>query len=525
VTPRRPWWSAATVYQIYPRSFCDGDGDGVGDLPGILSRLGHLQWLGVDTLWLSPFYPSPMADFGYDVADYTGVDPLFGTLEDFDRLLASAHRRGLRVLLDWVPNHSSDQHPWFQEARRPGSPRRDWYVWREPGPRGGPPNGWRSAFAGCGSAWTLDPASGQYYLHSFQPQQPDLNWANPEVVAAMHDTLRFWLDRGVDGFRIDAVGELGKDYVSQGGHGLDEVLPPGWPDVLDLVRGFRKVTDAYDDRVLVGEVTILDQPRLVGYLGTGDGLHMVHNFVLLNEAWDAARFRQVVDELESLLSPVDWPCWLLNNHDNPRVASRYDADGRGSRRARAAALVLLTLRGTPFLYQGEELGLHDSHVPAEATVDIDGRDPERTPIPWAPPSTAGPGAGFTGGSTPWLPITGDAETVNVETQTGDPGSTLRLYRRILHLRRRSPALRLGTYESLDTHDRVLGYQRRHGVERLLVLCNFGDRQVGPWPAGAPAPAGRSELLLSTAGSRPTGEVDLAALRLDPEEGLLLRLLP
>jgi alpha-glucosidase len=525
VTVAHPWWSAATVYQIYPRSFRDGDGDGIGDLRGVISGLDHLQWLGVDAVWLSPFYRSPMVDFGYDVSDYTDVDPLFGTLEDFDQLLEEAHRRGLRVLVDWVPNHTSDQHPWFQESRRPGSPKRDWYLWNDPAVGGGPPNDWRSASVGRRSAWTWDAATGQYYLHSFRPQQPDLNWANLEVVAAMHETLRFWLDRGVDGFRVDAVGELGKDFVSRGGQGLEEVLPAGWPSVPALARGFRKVTDAYDDRVLVGEVTVLDQQRLVGYLGVGDGLHLVHNFVLLNQPWDPARFREVVDEFESLLSPGDWPCWLLNNHDNPRVASRYGADGRGSRRARAAALVLLTLRGTPFLYQGEELGLRDSYVPPEAARDDDGRDPQRAPLPWAPPSVAGPGAGFTAGSRPWLPLTDDAETVNVQTQAHDTASTLWLYRRVLQARSRYPALWQGAYEPAATNDAVLGYLRHQGDERLLVLCNFGDRRVPPWPAGGPAVHGRSELVLSTASARATGEVDLAALRLDPEEGVLLRLVP
>jgi alpha-glucosidase len=526
VTSDQPWWKTATVYQIYPRSFCDADGDGVGDLQGITSRLDYLTWLGADAVWLSPFYRSPMADFGYDVANYTDVDPLFGTLEDFDRLLEEAHRRGLRVLVDWVPNHTSEEHSWFVESRRSrASASRDWYVWRDAASGGGPPNDWRSAFVRCGSAWTWDPPTGQYYLHTFRPQQPDLNWANPEVVAAMHATLRFWLDRGVDGFRIDAIGELGKDFVSGGGRGIDQMLP-NWPSVLDLVRGFRKVIDAYHDRVIVGEITILDQKLLVDYLSAGDGLHLVHNFVLLHQPWDAARFRDVIDEFESLVTPDAWPCWLLNNHDNPRIASRYGADGRGAGRARAAGLVLLTLRGTPFLYQGEELGLHDSRVPPEAALDVDGRDPQRAPVPWVSPSVAGPGAGFTASSRPWLPVTDAAEAINVQTQAGDAASTLQLYRRILQARRRHPALRLGRYEPVATHHAVLGYLRHWSDERLLVLCNFSDGRVGPWPAaGGPPAHGRSRLVLSTSSERTAGEVGLAALQLEPQEGVLVHLVP
>jgi alpha-glucosidase len=524
---RQPWWKAATVYQVYPRSFCDTDGDGVGDLRGVARRLDHLAWLGVDAIWLSPFYRSPMADLGYDVADYTDVDPMFGTLADFDRLLAESHRRGIRVLVDWVPNHSSDRHPWFIDARGSrASRRRDWYVWRDPAAGGGPPNDWLSAFPRYGPSWTWDPPTGQYYLHSFLPQQPDLNWANPEVVAAMHATLRFWLDRGVDGFRIDAIPELGKGVLPRSGERPTEARPANWPDIHDLLRGVRKVVDEYDDRVIVGEVTVLDQRQVVGYVNQGDGLHLVHNFNLLHQPWDPGRFRDTVDVFETLVAPYAWPCWLLNNHDNPRAASRYAGDGRGARRARVAALVLLTLRGTAFLYQGEELGLEDVPVPREATVDVNGRDPQRTPIPWAPPSQVGAGAGFTSGGRPWLPLTDRAEEVNVATQVLDPSSILLLYRRILEARDHHGALRSGSYEPVETDEAVFGYLRRLGGERLLVLCNFGDHPVRPLrPATAPANAARCLLLLSTAEHREPGEVDLDALRLQPEEGVLLRLPP
>jgi alpha-glucosidase len=516
------WWKSATIYQIYPRSFCDATGDGIGDLRGVTSRLDYLSWLGIDAIWICPFYRSPMADFGYDVSDHTDVDPLFGTLHDFDHLLAEAHSRAIRVLIDWVPNHTSDRHSWFIESRSSrSSPKRDWYLWRDASPQGGPPNPWRSAFTRFGSAWTWDAGTGQYYLHSFSPQQPDLNWANPDMVTAMHATLRFWLDRGVDGFRIDAIPELSKDRMPGNGKRAEAILPLDRPSIHDHLRGVRKVIDEYRNRVIVGEVTILDQERLVGYVNTGDELHLAHNFALLQQPWDPGRVRAVVDTFESLVAPGAWPCWLLGNHDNPRVASRWGGDGSGARRARVAALMLLTLRGTPFLYQGDELGLEDVPVPREAVVDIAGRDPQRAPMPWAPPSSAGTGAGFTTGRRPWLPLTDAAEDVNVATQSQDASSILSLYRRILEARKRHLALQLGTYEAVETDRAVFGYLRRHGDERLLVLLNFSDHRVRPLPSTG-IPEG-SVMLLSTAPRRTAGDADLAALQLEPEEGVLLHL--
>src|SRR5688572_21246044 len=302
-----PWWKSAVVYQIYPRSFADTDGDGVGDLEGIRRRLPYLQWLGVDAVWLSPFYSSPMADFGYDVADYCDVDPLFGTLDDFDRFLAAAHERHLKVLVDWVPNHSSDQHPWFLASRSDrDDPRRDWYVWRDPAPGGGPPNNWMAAFAPL-PAWTFDEVTGQYYLHLFLPEQPDLNWEHPEVEAAMHDVLRFWLDRGVDGFRIDVAHALGKD-PELGDHEPGRRHNEDWPSVHLRLAGIRRVLEEFDgDRVAVGEVYILDQRRLASYVTSGDELHLAHNFVFLNLPWSAERFRTTVDEFEELTREGGWP--------------------------------------------------------------------------------------------------------------------------------------------------------------------------------------------------------------------------
>jgi alpha-glucosidase len=324
------WWQRGAIYQIYPRSFADANGDGVGDLRGVIEHLDYLNdgtdsSLGVAAIWLSPFYRSPMADFGYDISDYIDVDPLFGTMEDFDRLLGEAKRRGMRVIVDWVPNHTSDQHPWFVEsASGRNSAKRDWYVWRDPAPDGGPPNNWRSSFAAVGPAWTFHEATGQYYLHSFAPQQPDLNWDNPEVETAMHEVLRFWLNRGVDGFRIDAIYRLAKDPELRGNEpGLrhDE----DWPTIHQRLRKIRAVIDEYENRVIVGEVYLLDLRRLVEYINTGDELHLAHNFVFFHLPWQAAAFRASVQEFTELAEQSAWPAWFLENHDHSRVATRYAA--------------------------------------------------------------------------------------------------------------------------------------------------------------------------------------------------------
>ncbi|WP_217913999.1 alpha-amylase family glycosyl hydrolase [Miltoncostaea marina] len=522
-----PWWQRAVVYQIYPRSFADASGDGVGDLAGVIARLDHLRGapgaLGVDAIWLSPFYPSPMADFGYDVADYTDVDPLFGTLADVDRLVAECHARGLRVIVDWVPNHSSDRHPWFVASRSSRSdPKRDWYVWRDGRPGGRPPNDWRSSFDRVGAAWTLDEATGQWYLHKFTAEQPDLNWANPEVEAAMLDTLRFWLDRGVDGFRIDVAHEVGSvPEPPAGTPGTEPWLrDQDWPGSHRVMGRVREVLEEYDgDRMAVGEVYVFDQRRLTGYLA-GDELHLAHNFVFMNTPWSARAFRQTVEEFDAVAPPGAWPSWCLENHDHARVASRYDGGGRGPARARAAALLVLLLRGTAFLFQGQELGLPDAEVPPERVVDVDGRDPERAPIPWEPPSAAGPGAGFTAGE-PWLPIVADAERLAASVQRDDPRSALALYRRLLELRAATPALHEGRQTMLGGGDDLLAWVREARGERWLVAVNFADGPLRPRLGGAGAPAG--ELVLSTDPGRAEGRVALAGLELARDEGVVVRL--
>ena len=537
--PKHTWWQTGVIYHAYPRSFADASGDGVGDLRGITSKLDYLEWLGVDAVWLSPFYRSPMADFGYDVSDHCDVDPMFGTLQDFDELLVEAHRRAIRVIVDFVPNHTSDEHPWFLESRSSrNNPRRDWYVWQDPAPGSPerPPNNWESIFGG-GSVWEWDEKTEQYYLHTFDVRQPDLNWRNPEVREAMYDAMRFWLDRGVDGFRLDALSFLFKDEQLR-----DNPQDPRWrpedapwarqrrvysddlPEVLEVVREMRAVTDSYEgDRVLVGEL-YLPPERLMSYYGTGlDGVHLPLNFGLLSlEGWEAEAVGSLVEEYEGVLPEGAWPNWVLGNHDNPRIASRL-----GQARSRAAHMLLFTLRGTPTCYYGDEIGMRDVDVPQELVRDPQGinspgygRDPARTPMQW----DATPNAGFCPeGVEPWLPVAEDHETINVDVQSSDPRSMLALCRRLLGLRRELPALTAGSYRALDTGDgSVLAYLREHAEDRVLVVLNFGaERRATDLSQEA---AGRGEVLCSTHPDR-TGRLDLAQLDLRPDEGMLVSLGP
>jgi alpha-glucosidase len=524
------WWQRGAIYQIYPRSFADSDGDGVGDLPGIIGRLDYLndgtaRSLGVEAIWLSPFYPSPMVDFGYDICDYTGVDPIFGSLADFDALVDQAHARGIHVVVDWVPNHTSDRHPWFLESRLgPDSSKRDWYVWRDPNPAGGPPNNWRSTFETVGPAWTFDQGSGQYYLHSFTPQQPDLNWDNPDVEEAMHHVLRFWLERGVDGFRLDVIHKIAKDpelrdnpHASAGE--AETRHDEAWPTIHERLRRIRSVIDQYDDRMLVGEVHIYDLPRFIEYINSGDELHMAHNFTFTYLPWDAAAMRASVDQFQKVSAGRAWPAWFLSNHDQSRMVTRYGGGELGEARARVAAMLLYTLRGTPFIYQGEELGLPDAEVPAEAVVDVDGRDPQRAPLPWEPPSEAGAGGGFSTGR-PWLPLVADAERLSVRNQLEDPDSLLSLVRRLSWWRRHDGCLQRGGYRSVHAGDGLFGYVRELEGESLLVLLNFAAeaRRLDHHP-DLP---GRATVELCTNHEREPRTVTVGDLELRANEGLLLR---
>ncbi|AWN49878.1 alpha-amylase [Methylobacterium terrae] len=500
------WWKAGVVYQVYPRSFQDTNGDGVGDLRGVTARLDYLAWLGVDALWLSPVCRSPMADYGYDVSDYCDIDPLFGTLADFDALVAEAHRRRLRVIMDFVPNHTSQEHPWFREARAScDNPKRDWYIWRDPAPDGGPPNNWISNFGG--PAWTLDPATGQYYYHAFLREQPDLNWRNPQVRAAMMDVLRFWLDRGVDGFRVDVIWHLMKDEFLRDNPANPDYVPgepeintlvqlhsADQPEVMEVIAGMRAVLEEYDARVLIGEI-YLPLERLVAYYGVElSGAHLPFNFQLIQTPWNARAVAELVAEYEAALPPGGWPNWVLGNHDQPRIAARV-----GEAQARVAAVLLLTLRGTPTLYYGDEIGLGRVPIPPERVRDPwehnepgRGRDPERTPMQWQP----GPHAGFSTVE-PWLPLDPESETRNVECLRDDSGSILTLHRRLIALRREHPALSIGAYRVVSVSGDVLVYERLHGDEAIRVALNFGHETCLIEALGGPP----WEVLLSSAGGR------------------------
>ncbi|MFI5321241.1 MAG: alpha-amylase family glycosyl hydrolase [Myxococcota bacterium] len=525
----RLWWRDGVIYQVYPRSFADSNGDGVGDLEGIRSRLDHLAWLGVAGIWISPFFPSPMKDFGYDVSDYCDVDPIFGSLSDFDRLLRDAHERGIRVILDFVPNHSSDQHPWFLEARASRTnPRRDWYVWRDPAPGGGPPNNWVAIFGG--PAWEWDAATGQYYLHSFLREQPELNWRNPELERAMHAVLRFWLERGVDGFRIDVAHRIAKDPALRSNPLVPGSADPGYggqlhvhdedhPDVHALFRRMRALVDEYDERVLIGEVYLFDPARVAKYYGAGDELHQGFNFSLLSGAWSGERFRHEVERFHGAVPPQGWPNQVLSNHDVHRHATRYDHAELGEARARLAALLLLALRGTPFLYYGEEIGMRCVPIPEHRLRDPLAitlhpsltRDPERTPMQWDETAHAG----FSSAE-PWLPIHADSTHRNVRAQRADAGSLLHLYRALIALRAAHPALSRGAQRTLPAPAGVFAFERARGGERFVAALNFGDEAaVASLGAGAP---------LSGLCSRHGAELprDLAHVTLGPAEGVVLR---
>jgi alpha-glucosidase len=492
VGERLMWWRTGVFYEIYVRSFQDTDGDGIGDLLGIIERLDYLNdgtphSLGVDALWLTPINPSPMYDFGYDVSDYCAVDPRFGVLGDVDRLIAEAHTRGIRIILDLVPNHTSHQHAWFQASRSARSaPRRDWYIWRDAGP-GGPPNNWLSVFGG--PAWTLDTSTNQYYLHSFLAEQPDLNYRNPAVVRAIEDVIRFWLDRGVDGFRVDVIHKMLKDAALRDNPpapaddpdpvrhygGLVHRYDEDQPEVHDVIRAWRRLLDDYGERMMVGEVYLFDPERIAAYYGNGrDALNLAFNFRFMWSPWEAAAFRQRVEEIERLLPPDAQPTYVLSSHDAPRHRSRFDDPVLGAARARLAALMLLTLRGTPFLYYGEEIGMHDVAIPSDRICDPVGkrfpglgRDPERTPMQWS----AARHGGFSDAE-PWLPLADDVADLNVQRQLDDPHSLLSFYRRVIWYRKGADALLHGSYRALDGPPDTFVYLREHAGRRLLVALNF-----------------------------------------------------
>jgi alpha-glucosidase len=463
------WWDGAVIYQVYPRSYADSNGDGAGDLRGLISRLDHLEWLGVDAVWLSPTFPSPDADWGYDVADYLDVHPDFGTLADMERLIVEAERRHIRVLLDLVPNHTSDAHPWFHDPAK-----RDWYVWRDPKPDGSPPNNWKAVFGG--PAWTFDERSGQYYLHLFLPQQPDLDWWNDEVREAFDAILRFWFDRGVSGFRIDVAHALVKDRELRDNPPARPTDPLSWqrigqrpqysqglPEAVDVHRRWRCVAREYRrERLLVGETYVQDLEKLMLYV-VPDGLQLCMNLTFLHAPFEADELAAVVGETERLYPDGATPVWHASSHDDPHFATRWCAGDEDA--VRCALVALLSLRGACILYQGDEIGLESVEVPPERVRDVAGRDPARNPMVWSDQE----GAGFTEpGVEPWLPI-GDRSR-NVAAQRGDPGSILTLTRDLIALRRHRLLL-TGAYEEVAAPPGVWAFRREGGA---LVALNLGD---------------------------------------------------
>ncbi len=532
----KQWWQNAVIYQIYPRSYKDANNDGIGDLVGITQQLDYLSWLGVDAIWFSPLYPSPWKDGGYDVADYTDINPQIGTLTDFDNLLAAADERGIRVILDLVPNHTSDQHPWFQESRtNRDNPRADWYIWKDAKPDGSPPNNWQ-AFFGDEGAWQWDATRKQYYLHSFLPEQPDLNWRNPNVRTAIYDAIRFWLDRGVAGFRVDVIDFMMKDEQFR-----DEPPNPAYDpavniprdqtlhiysayqdEVHEVIREMRAVFEEYDDRVFIGELTYeITLDKYLSYYGTDDELMLPFNFKPLEMTmWGknptAAAMKAYIDTYEQAVG--DRPAnWVFGNHDVVRVATRV------GQRARVYTMLLLTLRGTAFLYQGDEIGMENVDVPPAQMKDPfginvpgQGRDGCRTPMQWD--ATANAGFSDAGVET-WLPLSPDYQTVNVDAQSKDETAFLLLTRRLIDLRREKPALRQGRYTPMqNVPSEIVGYFRQHTGQQLAVLLNFSDQEQDMMLA----PVGEGRVLISTLLDR-NNTVPLKQIVLRPYEGVVVQL--
>ena len=506
-----PWWRGAVIYQIYPRSFLDTDGDGVGDLPGIIERLDYVAGLGVDAIWIAPFFRSPMADFGYDIADPCDVDPLFGTLADFDRLLAEAHARGLKVMIDQVLSHTSDEHAWFRESRQSrDNAKADWYVWADANEDGTPPNNWLSIFGG--SAWQWEPRRGQYYLHNFLAAQPDLNFHNPAVRTAVLDNLRFWLDRGVDGFRLDSINfcfhdallrdNPAKPKAERTGRGFSADNPYAFqyhwynntqPENLAFLEDLRALMDRYPGSATLGEISSEDSLATMAEYTRPGRLHMGYSFELLTDDFSAAYIRDTVRGQEAKMTE-GWPCWAISNHDVERVLSRW-GNGHGSAAmANQLTALVCSLRGSVCVYQGEELGLTEAELPYEALRDpygiafwpeFKGRDGCRTPMPWSD----GEHAGFSS-ATPWLPVPAEHRALDVARQQLDPASALSGYRRFMHWRRGQPALRGGAIRFLDTPEPVLAFVRELGDERVLAVFNLS---AAPAEFALPLP-GRLSLL-------------------------------
>ncbi|EWH02204.1 alpha-glucosidase [Halomonas sp. BC04] len=529
------WWRGGVIYQIYPRSFMDANGDGIGDLAGITGKLDYVASLGVDGIWLSPFFTSPMLDFGYDVSDYRDVDPMFGTLDDFKSLLARAHTLGLKVIIDQVISHTAEQHPWFQESRTDrDNAKSDWYVWADPKPDGTPPNNWLSIFGG--PAWTFDSRRRQYYLHNFLTSQPDLNFHNPEVRRAQLDNMRFWLDLGVDGFRLDTVNFYFHDAelrdnppVPKGAAktlGAPDANPYTWqrhvydlsrPENLDFLKELRALMDEYPGTTTVGEIGD-DNPleRMAEYTAGGDKLHMAYTFDLLNEPHSPCYIREVLERFQRLAGDA-WPCWALSNHDVVRSATRWGAEEDPQAYPRVALALLFSLRGSVCLYQGEELGLPEADVPFERIQDpygkvlwpeFKGRDGCRTPMPWDDT----PQAGFSR-TEPWLPVASPHLALAISRQQDDPSSMLNATRRLLQFRRSQPALFDGDLKLIDVGDELVGFVRQRGDDELVCVFNL---------TGQPQSAELPEVDTALKGHGFQHEVDGGRLTLPPYQAAFFR---
>ncbi len=509
--PNSQWWRGGVIYQIYPRSYQDSNGDGIGDLPGITRRLDHIARLGADGIWLSPFFKSPMKDFGYDITDYNDVDPMFGTLADFKALVNRAHELGLKVMVDQVYSHTSDQHPWFVESRKSrDNAKADWYVWADPLHDGNPPNNWLSIFGG--SAWQWDTGRKQYYLHNFLTSQPDLNFHQPQVQDAVLAAVKFWLEFGVDGYRLDVVNfyfhdrQLRSNPARGAPDGSDPAVPAtnpyGWqwhrfdksqPENLVFLQRLRALLDEYPDTTMVGEIGDDDGlARVAEYTGGGDKLHMAYCFDLLGEPHSAPYLHGVFARFDRVVGS-GWPCWAITNHDIPRVATRWGGANPPAGLLKLAAALQFSLRGSACIYQGDELGLPEAQIAFEDLQDpygiamwpeFKGRDGCRTPFPW---DSGAPDLGFGGAAKnarPWLPVSESHRALAVDRQDADDGSLLNTYRRLLAWRKGVPALLHGTMELLPVHEQVLAFVRRHGEQRVLCAFNLSDRDADfALPAG------------------------------------------
>jgi alpha-glucosidase len=517
------WWQHAVFYEIYPRSFADSNNDGVGDLNGITAKLDYLKDLGVDAIWISPCFPSPQVDFGYDVSDYENIDPMYGTLADFDRLASEAHKRDIHIILDFVVNHTSDQHPWFLDSKSSrNSAHRDWYIWRDGKGPGQPPNNWVSIFGG--PAWKFDPATNQYYYHIFYPQQPDLNWRNPAVKEAMFDVTRFWYNRGVSGFRLDAVDTLFEDpnltdnpIVKPGKNAFGDPFEEKkynskLPEVHDVLRGLRNVADEYN-AVLIGETWTADVAELNQYYGKGNELQLPMDFLFTTvNKLSVAEFRKQIAEVNAA---AGWPTFVISNHDIPRSYDRYGDGKHNDEIAKLMAALYLTLRGTPIMYYGEEIGIKTTPPTRQEDVqdpigrkgwpEEKGRDGERTPMQWNDSANAG----FTKGK-PWLPVPGTYKTHNVAEESKDSDSVLSFYKQLLKLRHTNAAMLDGSYTAINEHDtNVLTYVRTYKNQTVVVALNMS---AAPQKLSLDASSfAAAKPLLTTDGSKARGkELSLAA---------------